>query len=63
MHGKRVLSLVDLHNLAEGRRAVHCPAARCWAKPRPAAFIIHLPGIVIHRLILAGLYLYQKAGK
>jgi len=50
----------DLKLLSEFRMAVVCPSLICWAKPKPAAFMINLPGHVLANLFTAGIYVYEK---
>lgn len=60
MRGKKITNLDDLINAAINKRSVVCPSARCWEKPIPAAFVQNQIGVVIYRLIKAGLYIYEK---
>ena len=60
MTGRRINSLNDLAYMAERKKAVVVPKSHAWRKPRPAAFMIHLPGVCILRLFDAGMYKYIK---
>lgn len=57
--GQKIDSLSVLVSLAQCRRSVVCPNTRCMAKPLPAAFVIGMPGSVLYRLMLSGMYLYR----
>ncbi len=59
----QVKTLEHLEILSAMGRAVVLPQPPCWSKPRPAAFVINLPGAVILRMILAGLFVYEVPGK
>lgn len=63
MIGDKINSLDDLINAALNKRAVTCPECRCWEGPIPAAFVQNQIGVVIHRLIKSGLYIYEKPKK
>lgn len=57
-----IKSLEALAAAAQNRQSVICPGS--WlSKPRPAAFVINLPGAMIYKLILGGLYIYQPKRK
>lgn len=58
-----VHSLRELHSLALGRRSVVVPSSRGFGKPRPAAFMINLPGMILLDLFQKGMYLYKKEPK
>ncbi len=60
---KPVTTLAELADAAEKRQSVVCPSASVWRKPRPAAFMIHLPGAVLIRALSIGMYIYQPKGK
>jgi len=54
---KRITTLGDLVSAAERRRAIHSFA---WPVTRtPAAFIVHLPAIQVHRMIERGMWIYE----
>lgn len=56
----KVETLMDLATLAEQRRSVVVPTMSVWEKPRPAAFLLRLPGWELFKLFNAGIYLYEK---
>jgi len=53
-------SLDSLYRAACERRSVVCPTVHVWRCPRPAAFVLNLPGSVLRAMFQAGLYLYEK---
>lgn len=55
-----IRTLEHLNAARDQRRSVHCPKWRNFAKPRPAAFMMHLPGDVLLRLFRAGMFVYKK---
>jgi hypothetical protein len=57
--GHRVFGLVHLRYATLGRQSVYVPKSPAWRKPRPAAFMIHLPGAVLVKLFDLGMYIYQ----
>lgn len=57
---KRVRSLDGLMAAALDRRAVICPKSPAYRGPRPAAWVIHLPGAILHRMLKTGLYIYES---
>jgi len=61
--GVRVRTLDHLVRAQENRMSVVCPSLYCWRQPHPAAFMLQLPGRIIHKLLLAGLYLCQPGRK
>ena len=59
-----VTDLTHLKRLASERRAVYCPRHATWAKwPKPAAFMINLPGAQLEQLFRLGLYVYDPAAQ
>lgn len=56
----RILSLRQLKNAAQQRRAVVVPDMHCFSKPLPAGFVIFLQGDLLLRLLDAGMYLVEK---
>lgn len=62
-NGIKITTLGDLYELAVSKRSVVCPASHAFSKPKPAGFIINLPGSVIFNLFLSGMFLYEKKGK
>jgi hypothetical protein len=61
--GRPILSLEGLQKAADAGKAVTCPKSPSWAKPQPAAFIIHLSGAQLIPLLRLGLYVYVKPQK
>jgi len=60
---KRITTLKQLHKAVQNRRSVICPRFRVWSNPRPAAFVMHLPGCVLYSMIKRGMYLYDRRTK
>lgn len=60
--GMRVTRLEGLDLLVKMKRAVVCPKHRCWSGPRPAAFMLNMPGSVLLGLFASGMYEYRKGG-
>ncbi len=60
MEGQKIMSLDHLQDLVYKKRAVIIPKSWSWNRPRPAAFMIHLPGTVLLGLFEIGMYLYEK---
>lgn len=58
--GPRVTTLAELALLSEAKRSVITPRDRSWKRPRPAAWIIQLPGAMLMGIFAAGLYVYEK---
>lgn len=56
----RIDTLSDLVDAASARKSVVCPGSYCWEKPKPAAVVINLNGLIIYRLLNQGIYIYQK---
>jgi len=59
----KVKTLEDLWLLERKRKAVYCPKAFNFRHPKPAAFIMNLPGFLIFQLIIQGLYVYSSKEK
>lgn len=59
---KRIKTIKALEQAANQRRAVVIPGT-VWEKPKPASVILHLPGMVILRLLKRGIYLYASPKK
>ncbi len=57
---KRIRTFAALMKAVDNRRAVVVPSCNPWKQPKPAAIIIHLPGLIVHRLLKRGIYLYEK---
>lgn len=61
--GARVTTLDGLSYLASEKRAVFCPgSAGAWIMPRPAAWVIQLPGAMLLNMMSCGMYVYEKKG-
>ena len=58
--GPRVTTLAELALLSEAKRSVICLNHRAWDRPRPAAWMIQLPGAMLLGLFAAGMYVYEK---
>jgi hypothetical protein len=61
--GIKIKSLDELADAANKRKAVICPTQHCWCRPRPAAFMIHQPGIVLLGLFDFGMEIYEPSPK
>ena len=62
MNPHKISTLWELHMAVKSKKAVVVPKSPCWSKPRPAAFMINLPGAVIVKLFDSGMYIYKKKG-
>ena len=49
--GKQIMSLADLMDAVNMKAAVVAPRTVAWAKPRPAGFLINMPGVYLFDLI------------
>ena len=58
--GARVTTLDGLAYLRSERKSVICPKHPAWNRPRPAAWIIQLPGAMLLNMMECGLYVYEK---
>jgi hypothetical protein len=54
-----VRSLKHLVLAIEKKKAVIVPNT-VWAKPKPAAVMINLPGAILYKLFEKGMYIYEK---
>ncbi len=61
MRGKRLTSLKEIVDAAENKRSLTGPFV--FGICKPAAFVIHQPGVVLQGMLDSGLYLYEKADK
>jgi len=61
--GKRIRHLCDLQELSFERRSVVVPGVPPWEKPRPATFMIGMPGRTLLGLFQIGMYVYKKKEK
>ena len=53
-------TLAELALLSEAKRSVFCPRHAAWQRPRPAAWLIQLPGAMLMGIFAEGLYVYEK---
>ena len=58
--GPRVTTLAELALLSGAKRSVICLNHRAWDRPRPAAWIIQLPGAMLLNMMECGMYVYEK---
>ena len=58
--GQQIYSLEDLFGAMKEKKAIVTPALWLWRKPKPAAFIINLSGIIILDMITKGMFIYKK---
>lgn len=63
MDGDHISTLWQLQRAAKSKKSVIVPEGFVWSKPRPAAFMIHLPGIILLKLFDLGMYIYKKPNK
>ena len=62
MNLNQIKTLSDLHLAIAMRLSVIVPGTT-FDKPRPAAFVMNLQGVVIYRLFLKGMFVYVKEPK
>ena len=56
---RKVATFEHLENLARKKKSVLCQDDRSWgAKPSPAAFMMQLSAVILHRLFRGGMYVY-----
>lgn len=60
---RQVYILDELKDAADLRRSVIVPKSFAFNRPRPAAFIINLPGAILYQLFCLGMYVYEKETK
>ena len=58
-----VQSIEHLYALSLDKRAVISSTSAMCFKPRPAAFMINLPVLVLLKMVKEGLYIYEKPAK
>lgn len=63
MRPRRIATLPGLMAAAKLRLAIVCPESHSFAKPKPAAWMIHLPGVILARLLESGIYVYTPKRK
>lgn len=56
---KRINTIEQISEAASKRQSLVVPTSICFCKPRPAAWIIHMSGYQICRLLSLGLYVYR----
>lgn len=49
--GPQIMSLADLMAAANNKQSVVAPRTVAWKEPRPAGFVINLPGLYLFDLI------------
>lgn len=54
--GRRVKTVERLIALAEQKR---CVVHRNWKNPCPAAMVVHMPTIMVHRMLKFGMWEYK----
>ena len=59
----RIRTLEQLNQASIDKKAVVVPASHPWQKPKPASVIIRLQGVLIHRLLQMGIFIYHKKEK
>ena len=59
---KCITTLEELKQAADGKKAVFVPSMHCWEKPKPAAFLLELKGVVLIDLFKEGMFVYEKKG-
>ena len=61
--GRQLFTLRCLEWAVKNRKSVILPGSQVWGRrPYPAAFMIHLSGIVLLKLFNLGMYVYKKEG-
>lgn len=60
---RAIQTLYELALIAKARRAVICPKSAAFNKPRPAAVMINLQGMILLKLFQSGMYVYEKGRK
>ena len=63
MYPNKISTLRQLKVAVNDKQAVVVPLTHCWAKPRPAAFLIHQSGEMLIKLFDLGMYIYKKPNK
>ena len=63
MNPHKISTLWQLHMAVKSKKAVVVPKGSNWSKPRPAAFMMNLPGAVLIRLFDLGMYIYKNPHK
>ena len=56
---RKVATFEHLENLARKKKSVICPGSKCWGRgSSPAAFMMQLSAVILHRLFRAGMFVY-----
>ena len=63
MRGRQITSLSQLVQASLERKAVTGTHGLLHRPYIPASFIASMPGFTIHRVIVAGLWIYEKEAK
>ena len=63
MNPHKIATLWELDMAVKSKQAVIVPESACWARPRPAAVLIHQQGAALIRLFDLGMYVYKKPNK
>lgn len=63
MKPKRIKNLDDLMAARNRKQSVTVPTAEAYKHPRPAAFMIHQSGEMLHRLFGYGMFVYERPKK
>ena len=59
----KITTLDELMGAALLRMAVVVPSSPCFSRPLPAAFIINMQAVIVHRMIKDGMYIYGRRTK
>ena len=60
MNPLKISTLWQLQMAVKSKKAVIVPKSHCWARPIPAAFVIHQQGATLIQLFDLGMYIYKK---
>ncbi len=63
MNPHKISTLWQLQMAIKSKKAVVVPKGFNWSKPKSAAFMINLPGVMLLRLFDLGMYIYKKPNK
>lgn len=58
----QILNLESLDKVRQRKQSIVVPKSTGWAKPKPAAVMINLPGHVLLDLFRYGMFVYEKEG-
>jgi len=56
----RIDTLAELVGCVECKQSIVCPGSNCLRGPIPAAFMVNLPGKILHKLMLDGMWIYSR---